>query len=116
MGAEDGNLLNTDSTGGAVMPLDYIAYAISNDGGSISEIPSGEDNYVDLTQITSPSPAYILQYNGTDSNAGSASVNSFTISWECGTGNTTGGALLGSNLTGGRYATNVFFILERDPN
>ena len=111
MGAEDADLMNTDSTGGATMDLGYVAYTVTDDGGSVST--NNASSATQLTQITSPTPGYILEYDGTNSNAGSAAVNAYTISWECGTTGNTLGSLLGSNLTGGRYATNVFFILER---
>lgn len=125
MGAEDGYLIRADTVGatgsGTNMPLDYIGYQIDvNGSGSNYTIPTSgthngteeADPLVQLSTITDGSEQ--IQNNG--GNAGGIGANQFTVHWECGTGNGTmnTNSLLGSNLTGGRYSTNVFFILQPD--
>ena len=120
MGAEDSRLVSTDtvSTGGG-MPLGYITYQVALDDGSSFSAGSGNQ----LTLANSGAPTILTQItDGTDlvsnsnGNAGDVTDNAFTINWACGDG-TTGitdaeGSLMGSDLTGGRYSTNVFFILR----
>jgi hypothetical protein len=120
MGAEDGYLIQADSAGsGTNMPLDYVGYQIEATGsGSSYTIPSAtasggvQEPLQQLSTIADGSEQ--IQNNG--GNAGGIGDNQFTVHWECGTGNgnMNGNNLLGSNLTGGRYSTNVFFILEAD--
>jgi len=116
LGAEDGYLINTDtvsaSAGAQDMDLDFIGFTVEDDNSSNTST-NNATSVTDLDQITSASP--ILENGGGEGNAGSAAENSFTIHWECATGTSPVlGPLLGSNLTGGRYATNVFLILEPD--
>jgi hypothetical protein len=116
MGAEDGSLVQTDSVGtGTNMPLGYIGYEINSTGtGSNYTIPS--DGTVEPLQQLSTIADGSEQIQNSGGNAGGIGANQFTVHWECGTGNgnLTTGSLLGSNFTGGRYSTNVFFILEAD--
>jgi len=116
LGAEDGYLIKTDTVsvdaGAQDMDLDYIGFTVDDDNSSNTST-NNATSVTDLDQITSASP--ILENGGGTGNAGSAHENSFTIHWECATGTSPVlGPLLGSNLTGGRYATNVFLILEPD--
>ena len=118
-GAEDGSLISTDdtsSTGGS-MALDYILYQVtltgSGDPGNYFIYSStGESGPQALHQFGSGAP--IIQNDGT--NAGDVNKNAFRIDWACGVptsveGNSAGN-LMGSALTGGRYSTNVFFVLQ----
>jgi len=114
MGAEDDGLLNIDevSSTPTTMNRNFIAYSVDYTGSRADAtdytITAG---WNDLPHLNT-SADDIITNAGT--NAGGEGQNAFTIHWECGTSNTNGGSLLGSNLTGGRYATNVFFILEPD--
>lgn len=117
MGAEDASLVTTDSVGGGGdMDLSYIGYQITSSGtGSNYTYSTGADAAVQPLEQIGVGADLIITDNGSG-NAGSAEMNAFTINWECGTGFTgSPGSLLGSSLTGGRYSTNVFFILEPTP-
>ena len=113
MGAEDAQLISTDTIGASgSLPLDYIGYEVTSTAGSNSTF-GGKTT---LKQITDNE--YIITNDGTGTgNAGDVNQNEFTINWECATADGgISGPLLGQNYAGGRYATNVFLILERDPN
>ncbi|MBS3775482.1 MAG: hypothetical protein KGY70_09855 [Bacteroidales bacterium] len=118
MGAEDAGLITTDSVSVSTsMDLGYITYqvdqsdaTVTHAGGEIT-VPSDDalNGPTQLTQLGT-SDEIIQSASG---NAGDVAQNSFRIDWAC--GSTTDGALgnlMGSNLTGGRYSTNVFFILK----
>jgi len=119
MGAEDGNLISTDDTSstGGTMDLGYILYQItytgSGAGGDYGITSStGESGPQALHQFGSGTP--VITNNGT--NAGDVNKNAFRVDWACGVptsveGESTGN-LMGSALTGGRYSTNVFFVLQ----
>jgi len=117
MGAEDDGLLNIDevSSTPTTMSRTFIAYSVEYTGSR-----SDQTDYNILADFNTPTWSNLPVLNSAaddiisnaGTNAGGEGQNAFTIHWECGTPNTTGGSLLGSNLTGGRYATNVFFILE----
>lgn len=122
MGAEDGHLVSTDvedtTTTAGTMPLDYIVYqtSITASGGEAItttevDIPSNSTPQA-LEQISTASD--VIACVSGQSNAGGIEQNAFKIDWACGDPTITAsrGSLLGSNLTGGRYSTNVFFILQ----
>lgn len=118
MGAEDSRLVSTDTvnaTGG--MDLAHILYRVTLSSSSSFTDGTELDLYSSarpLNQIGSGIVNEIIQNNG--GNAGGVTDNSFRIDWACGvptgTIGTSAGALMGSNMTGGRYSTNVFFILK----
>jgi len=118
MGAEDDGLVSTDTVGAVgSMDLDYITYQVVYDGTGMSVgnellVPS-DGTPTNLTQIGTTD---IITSAG-DGNAGDVEQNAFRIDWAC--GSETDGAprnLMGSDLTGGRYSTNVFFILKPADN
>jgi len=112
MGAEDQALLNTVDTtaaSGRTMPLGFIGYTVADDGGTGTS--SFTTSLTPLDEIGND--VYIIE--NSSGNAGGPQDNAFTIHWECATGGNILGPLLGENYSGGRYATNVFFILENDP-
>ena len=114
MTPEDGSLTGTDDTASAqsTMPLNYISYQIDlqsssgfSEGDQLSIPASGG-----TTQELSSSSTNIVENN--NGNAGGVSDNAFRINWACGDPSGTQGSLMGSTLTGGRYSTNIFFILK----
>lgn len=115
MGAEDAGLITTDSaTVSTSMDLGYITYQVDlteagvTDGNEVT-VPSVSGGATQLTQLGT-ADEIISSNNG---NAGDVAQNSFRIDWACGsTADNAIGNLMGSNLTGGRYSTNVFFILK----
>lgn len=123
MGAEDSRLVSTDTVdaqGG--MDLEYIAYQVELDeassftagsGGDLS-LSAAEGSPAVLSQINTGEVNEIVQNEG--GNAGDVTDNAFTIQWACGIPTDdfgdSAGSLMGSDLTGGRYSTNVFFILR----
>jgi len=117
MGAEDAGLITTDSANASgSMDLGYITYQVDLTETTLSEgveieVPS-DANPTRLTQLGT-SDEIIQNRPSSDGNAGDVAQNSFRIDWACGseTDNAIGN-LMGSNLTGGRYSTNVFFILK----
>lgn len=114
MYAEDANLIGTDEILGTnVMTLDNIGYHVSSDGtiGANVDLAFGSGAPGPLTD----DPLTILVgYNGTNSNAGDISQNSFTIHWRCGTGegSMNGQSILEQTIPADRYATNVFLMLQ----
>jgi len=123
MGAEDDGLVSSDTAGAvASMDLSYITFQTeytSNELGVDVElaIPSSYESGAEtpLEQITSAADL-ISNRAGSDGNAGDVDQNAFRIDWACGTPGTGAGNLMGSDLTGSRYSTNVFFILEPASN
>ncbi len=121
MGAEDPHLVSTDvvdtSSTAGTMPLPYIIYQTTITGGldaSNVDINSNGTPQA-LSQIGSANDDLITNTNG---NAGAISQNAFRIDWGCGlpsgSFSASRGTLMGSNFTGGRYSTNVFFRLSPD--
>jgi hypothetical protein len=117
MGAEDDALVNIDevSASPSTMPLGFLAYSVeatgttSETGYTIPASYNSGPTWLDLPALDGGNEEIITNNGG---NAGGEGQNAFTIHWECGTDKSSEGSLLGSDLTGGRYATNVFFILE----
>ncbi|MFP4448982.1 MAG: hypothetical protein ACLFPH_09630 [Bacteroidales bacterium] len=118
MGAEDDNLVSTDTVdAGGGMDLGYITYEVDDSEASISD---GNE----ITLITSDAPVQLSSISDNtaiienrDGNAGDVEQNRFRIDWACGSVDDEAiGNLMGSDLTGGRYSTNVFFILQPAAN
>ncbi|MFP4019400.1 MAG: hypothetical protein ACLFUH_09145, partial [Bacteroidales bacterium] len=115
MGAEDDNLVSTDTVDAAGgMDLGYITYAVDDSEAGVSknveisfDATTGEPD-----QLPSIGDNTAIIENRT-SNAGDVDQNQFRIDWACGSEDDNAiGNLMGSDLTGGRYSTNVFFILQ----
>ena len=112
MAAEDDGLTSTDTvSAGASMSLDYITYQVT------LKTSSGFSEGTELTIPSDGTPtqlstsADIVQNAG--GNAGGVTDNAFRVDWACGsTADNAHENLMGSPLTGGRYSTNVFFILK----
>ncbi|MFP3860751.1 MAG: hypothetical protein ACLFUW_08005 [Bacteroidales bacterium] len=122
MGAEDDGLVSTDdtTTEAGVMDLGYITYEVAYTGSDLDvgttgdvDIPSS-GNATELLQLTDDMDPII---EAVGNNAGDVNKNEFRVDWACGsTDDNAIGRLLGSDLTGGRYSTNVFFILQPTGN
>ena len=115
MGAEDGGLVSTDTVGAsAAMDLAYITYQTEYTGTGLTV---GNEITVTSSYATG-SETPLTQIGTTDiienssGNAGDVTQNAFRVDWACGTTSAGAGNLMGSDLTGGRYSTNVFFILK----
>lgn len=116
--AEDASFNMTDSaTYGTVnvLPLNYVGYWIDETGthtvaATNVTIPAETQGTADA--LTNTTTTVVIDC-GAAHNAGDVATNAFTINWECGTGN---GAIqtniLSRNLPAGRYATNVYLLLE----
>lgn len=119
MGAEDGALITTDTSNASAagqMELGYIAYQVNLDETALTlntdiDVAANSDDGTTAQLTTLGTSDEIIQYNTSGSNAGDVTQNRFRIDWACGTSDAIG-SLMGSNLTGGRYSTNVFFILK----
>ena len=111
MGAEDEGLVSTDTVGAVPsMELGYITFQVDLSDGNLTD---GTEVNADVTEAALPyigDDINIIENAG--GNAGDVDQNSFRIDWACGTNFNSIGTLMGSNLTGGRYSTNVFFILK----
>jgi hypothetical protein len=109
MGAEDPYLVTSEKadTTGSNMPLDYIEYQITYTGTAGNSGDYTLDGTPTTLQQISGSTPVVIQPDGATT-AGGINKNAFRIDWGCGV--TT--SLLGTPLTGGRYSTNVFFVLE----
>lgn len=116
MYAEDQALVSSDSSNASTsLALDYIGYSVGHDGADASVFNITPD-YSGPTwdALTATSPNYIIQSAGTG-NAGGVENNNFTIHWSCGDpGQGAASTMLGAGATGGRYATNVFFVLSKE--
>ncbi|MBN2757987.1 MAG: hypothetical protein JXR51_12490 [Bacteroidales bacterium] len=110
--------------GASTIPLTYVAYNFETAGNGANVIGTDvqyNDNagasqafgvFNDLDQTPA---AAILTTLGTG-NAGGTADNDFTIRWECGTTNVSGGgvgleAIRNSGASSGRYSTNVLLSL-----
>ena len=117
MGAEDTRLVSTDTVnalGG--MPLGHIVYNVEMQGSLTNNNVTLTSSPTALSQIQDAEANEIVQPDGT--NAGGVTANAFRVNWACGVPTSvsgfsgTEGALMGSEFTGGRYSTNIFFVLE----
>ena len=116
MGAEDPYLVASgqSDTAGTNMPLDHVGYQIEHTGTvGLDYTINSDGNTTSLQELSSIADGS-EQIQNAGTNAGGGDYNEFTVHWECGTTDTDGGLLLGSPLTGGRYSSNVFFVLQPD--
>lgn len=116
-----------DSDGGAGtgIALNYVAFNLTDNGLNsigIDDAAAGDNtNYypdgalgavATYSQLVSTAPANnILSANTNEGNAGGNLDNAFTINWECGTTNTTGGSISTAGVNSGRYTTNILLTL-----
>ena len=87
--------------GANTMPLDHLAYFLTDVGGSGATLTPANPGFADLAQASSTIVA---------GPAGDIVTNQYSVSWELGTGNTSAGSVLG--LAADRYVVNVFLELQ----
>lgn len=123
--AEAATLVGTDDDDASAatnqMDLDYIAYRVQVENGGTTPVTNWDigGGTAGTVQKVNPSPyldlaaaaTYVVESTVAGSGAGDVNQNTFSILWELGTTNTTGGSLLGANLGANRYTTNVFLVL-----
>ncbi|KAF0190424.1 MAG: hypothetical protein FD166_3810, partial [Bacteroidetes bacterium] len=131
-GAEDGTFMGTDDPGNT-MPLSNVGFQCDWTGlatccAAASDVSTVGSPWANATAIgggvvngLAVYPA-MLMTAGAGLNGGDINDNSFTIHWECGTGQMAGtttmfgalpaGSLLNQNLAPDRYVTNVLLDID----
>ena len=137
-GSEDATFIGTDDPAN-VLALNNVGFTLTEDGthefeatGAVAgtdatkELHSvATDNAVAITGLHAYPVVLVSHNDGTNSNAGDATDNSFSMIWRCGTTESPGVpaqsevlmnalSLLNQGLQADRYVTNVVFELSTD--
>ena len=99
--AEDGNFIGNDDVGNT-MPLNHVGFTVVDVNTIGATVNTGYHDLAATVNIVDEGPA------------DDVGTNVFDLEWECGTGATTGGILLGAGIAPDRYSTNVFLVLSVD--
>jgi hypothetical protein len=102
--------------------LNFVAYRFENNGavnvlgdnggGTATEVSAAIATLAGYGDLTNAFTADLISGSG---NAGASTDNDFYVRWECGTANTTGGAIGNAAADPGRYSTNVLISLLATP-